>query len=74
MDDSYFLYESYYFIKDLHGEEHHKYINNKFYSPTMCMIIHDEEMNFEDEFAKVEILDEEGNKQLIPKLERTSKT
>ena len=66
MDDSYFLYESYYFIKDLHGEDYHKYINNKFYSPTMCMIIHDEEMNFEDEFAKVEILDE------IPKDSRIS--
>ena len=35
-----------------------KHIGGKFYSPTMCQIILEEEPNFEDEFAKVELLDE----------------
>ena len=63
LDDSYFLYESYFFIDKAKADNpnHHgmaSHLNNKFFSPTMCMIINQEEPNFDDEFAKVELLDE----------------
>ena len=44
--------------KDKKDYEDYKFLHSKFYSPTMCMVIHEEEVNFDDEFAKVELLDE----------------
>ena len=58
LDDSYFLYESWFFVEKGNDSDFSKHIGGKFYSPTMCQIILEEEPNFEDEFAKVELLDE----------------
>lgn len=58
LDDSYFLYESWFYVEKGNDSDFSKHIGGKFYSPTMCQIIHEEEPNFEDEFAKVELLDE----------------
>ena len=61
LDESYFLYESWFYMesaKDKKDYEDYKFLHSKFYSPTMCMVIHEEEVNFDDEFAKVELLDE----------------
>jgi len=58
LDDSYFLYESWFYVQKGNDSDFSKHIGEKFYSPTMCQIILEEEPNFEDEFAKVELLDE----------------
>ena len=58
LDDSYFLYESWFYVEKGNDSDFSKHVGGKFYSPTMCQIILEEEPNFEDEFAKVELLDE----------------
>ena len=59
LDDSYFLYESWFYLDNENvASDFGRYINRKFYSPTMCQIIHEELPNFDDELAKVELLDE----------------